>query len=547
MSEPVIALPDDVHALKAVVAELLAKQSLIEKKNDELSLRLRQAERRAEILQEQLNLAIARRFAARSEKIPVDQMRFFDEAEGAVLVGPEVDDGLEDAGIPVTPIAAHVRKKGGRKPLPSVLPRIDVIHELSEADRICPHDGQILSVIGEEVSEQLDIIPATIRVLRHVRLKYACSCGQCVKVAPVPAQPIPKSLASPGLLAHTAVSKYQDALPLYRQEEILTRIGVDLPRATLASWMVRAGVLIQPLINLLRDRLLSYDILAMDETPVQVLKEPGKSAQSQSYLWVQRGGPPETPIILFDYDPSRGQDVPLRLLQDFAGILQTDGYAGYSAAVRAYGLTHAGCLAHARRKFDEVIKSQGKHKKKGLAEEGLTQIQKLYAVEKAARDMVPDDRRRYRDQYARPLWATLRTWLDTNRPGVPPQTALGKAMAYLANEWDKLVVYLQDGRLEIDNNRTENAIRPFCVGRRNWLFSDSVAGVKASANLYSLIETAKANGLEPYSYLRTIFTDLPKAQTLEDIEALLPTAMRPDQIVMALPVALPQNKNDVTK
>ncbi len=182
-----------------------------------------------------------------------------------------------------------------------------------------------------------------------------------------------------------------------------------------------------------------------------------------------------------------------------------------------------------------------------MAEEGLAQIQTLYAVERAARDMDPDDRRRYRDQHARPLWATLRVWLDTHRPQVPPQTALGKALAYLANEWDKLVVYLQDGRLEIDNNRTENALRPFCVGRRNWLFSDSVAGVKASANLYSLIESAKANGLEPYAYLRKIFTDLPKAQTIEDLEALLPTAIRPDQIVMALPVVLPKNKNDVTK
>ena len=546
--------PAGTMSLKAQVAHLMAqiteRDAVIAERDkiivnrDEKIIALT---RRADLLQEQLNLAIARRFAARSEKIAADQMRFFDEAESAALVGPEMDDGMEDMGIPVTPIAAPVRKKGGRKPLPSVLPRTDIIHELPEADRMCPHDGNVLSVIGEEVSEQLDIIPATIRVLRHIRRKYACACGQCVKVAPVPAQPIPKSLASPGLLAHIAVSKYQDALPLCRQEEILTRIGCDLPRATLASWMIKSGVLIQPLINLLRDKLLGYDILAMDETPVQVLKEPGKSAQSQSYLWVQRGGPPETPIILFDYDPGRGQDVPLRLLQDFAGILQTDGYAGYSAAVRAYGLIHAGCLAHARRKFDETIKAQGKHKKKGLAEEGLTQIQKLYAVEKAARDMTAEDRHRYRDQHARPLWAALRTWLDTHRPQVPPQTALGKALAYLANEWDKLVVYLTDGRLPIDNNRTENAIRPFCIGKKNWLFSDSVAGVKASANLYSLIETAKAAGLEPYAYLRKIFTDLPRAQTIDDLEALLPTVIRPDQIVMALPIALPKNKNDVTK
>jgi transposase len=551
MKSRLASLPNDAESLKRIIADLMAKQDAELAQRDEAIVKrdekIISLTRRADLLQEQLNLAIARRFAARSEKIPAGQMRFFDEAEGSVLTGPEADDGLEEAGIPVTPIAAHVRRKCGRRPLPAVLPRIDIVHELSEAERVCPHDGQVLSVIGEEVSEQLDIIPAKIQVLRHIRRKYACSCGQCVKTAPVPLQPIPKSLASPGLLAHIAVSKYQDALPLYRQEEILTRIGCDLPRATLASWMVKTGILIQPLINLLRDKLLGYDILALDETPVQVLKEPGKSAQSQSYLWVQRGGPPESPIILFDYDKSRSQDVPLRLLEGFTGILQTDGYSAYNAVVRAQGLIHAGCLAHCRRKFDEVIKAQGRQKKKGLAEEGLTQIQKLYAVEKAARGMTAEDRRRYRDQHARPLWATLRIWLETHRPGIPPQTALGKALAYLANEWDKLVVYLTDGRLEADNNRTENAIRPFCIGRRNWLFSDSIEGVKASANLYGLIETCKANNLEPYAYLRKIFTDLPKAQTIEDLEALLPTVIRPDQIAMALPVTLPQNKHEVTK
>jgi transposase len=287
--------------------------------------------------------------------------------------------------------------------------------------------------------------------------------------------------------------------------------------------------LIQPLINLLRDRQLAYGYISMDETPTQVLKEPGKSPQSQSYLWVQRGGPPEAPIILFDYDPSRSQEVPLRPLEGFTGILQTDGYAGYYAAVRAQGLVHAGCLAHCRRKFDEVIKSHqpcgrqwGKHRKKGLAEEALVQIQKLYRIEKEARDMSFKERQRHRETHARPVWDTLRTWLDTHRPGVLPQSALGKALGYLANEWDKLVLYLTDGRIPIDNNATENCLRPFCVGRRNWLFHDSVAGAKASANLYSLIETCKACGLEPYHYLRRIFTDLPRARTLEDLEALLP-------------------------
>ena len=192
-----------------------------------------------------------------------------------------------------------------------------MVHDLPESERRCDHDGRLLTEIDEVVSEQLDIIPAKIQVIRHIRKKYACTCGQCIKTAPLPAQPIPRSMASPGLLAHIAVSKYQDALPLYRQETILRRIGVELPRATLANWMIQAGTLIQPVINLLRDRLLDYDILQMDETTVQVLNEAGKAAQSKSYLWLQRGGPPDQPVVLYDYDPGRGAGVPKRSADRF--------------------------------------------------------------------------------------------------------------------------------------------------------------------------------------------------------------------------------------
>ncbi|MDA8119478.1 MAG: IS66 family transposase [Gammaproteobacteria bacterium] len=525
MNDTTKTLPEDAESLQRFVADLIREKDTQIAVRDETIAHLTM---RVERLQEQLNLAIARRYSARSEKGPSPQMGLFDEAE---VEAEREALAAEEAPVVERVVAGHIRKaRGYRKPLPAALPRVDIIHELPEDERRAS-DGRPLVVIGEEVSEQLDIVPATIRVLRHVRLKYGVGKDDLsgVKIVPLPPQPLPKTMASPGLLAHIVVAKYQDALPLYRQEQILTRIGVDLPRATLARWMVQVGTeLIQPLINLLRDRLLAYDILQMDETPVQVLKEPGKAAESKSYLWVQRGGPPGQPIILFDYDPSRSQEVPLRLLEGFQGLLQTDGYAGYGAVVRAQGLIHAGCLAHCRRKFDEVIKSQGKHRKKGLAEEALAQIQKLYAVEKAARDFTPEDRHRYRQEHARPLWDALQTWLAIHRPGVPPQSALGRALAYLANEWDKLVVYLTDGRISIDNNATENAIRPFCLGRKNWLFHDTVAGAKASANLYGLIETCKAVGLEPYHYLCRIFTDLPKACTVEDLEALLPMNLTSD-------------------
>ena len=295
-------LPDDIDSLKILVAEqatnnekLRAQKRVSEQENARLNAKVLS-------LQEQLNLALARRYAASSEKLSPDQIRLFDEAE--------VEAQKESPEDETVTVPEHSRRKRGRKKLPDSLSRIDIVHELAADERRCPHDGGVLAEIGEVTSEQLDIVPAKIQVIRHIRKQYACKCGQCIKTAPLPPQPIPKSLASPGLLAHITVSKYQDALPLYRQETILRRIGVELPRATLANWMIKAGVLVQPVINLLRDRMLAYDIIQMDETPVQVLKEPGKRAQSKSYLWLQRGGPPDQPITLYDYDPGRGAGCP---------------------------------------------------------------------------------------------------------------------------------------------------------------------------------------------------------------------------------------------
>ncbi len=519
-------LPDDVDALKSLLAEEAARNEQLEADKQAAEQKNEQLKVQVLTLTEQLNLALARRYAASSEKLSPDQICLFDEAE---LDGEAESGTAADTDDEVT-VAAHKRKKRGRKPIPDHLPRIEVIHEIPESERRCDHDGQLLAEIDEVICEQLDIIPAKIQVIRHIRKKYACDCGQCVKTAPLPAQPIPKSMASPGLLAHIAVSKYQDALPLYRQETILQRIGVDIPRATLCNWMIQVGQLIQPLMNLLEDRLLSYDIVQMDETTVQVLKECGKKAQSKSYLWLMRGGPPEHPVVLYHYDPGRGAGVAKRLLEGFAGYLQTDGYDAYNAAVAANQLTHVGCMAHARRRFSDAVKAQGRSRKRGKAHRGLTLIQKLYRVEKQARKLTPEKRHVRRDLHARPILDELRSWLDQALRQVPPTSATGKALNYLHKEWPKLIRYLDDGRLEIDNNAAENAIRPFVIGRKNWLFSASVRGITASANLYSLIETAKANGLEPYAYLRYLFEKLPKAETVDAIEALLPGNLSGDHI-----------------
>ena len=509
-------LPDDVDVLKALVAE--QEQAIARYQSQVL------------YLQEQLNLAIAKRFGRSSEKHP-GQLGLFNEAELAI------DEADEEAAVnerETTEVPAHTRKKPGRQPLPEYIERHEVLHDVPEAEKVCPHDGALMVRIGEAVSEQLDVIPAQVRVLRHIRPKYACPCcKEGVKTAPMPPQPIPKSLASPGLLAHVATAKYVDGLPLHRQEAILQRSGVDIGRATLANWMMKLGVLILPLMNLLRDHLLAYDVVYMDETPVQVLKEEGKSPSSQSYMWVQRGGPPDKPVILFDYDPTRGGAVPVRLLDGFVGYLVCDGYEGYALVGRQEGIALLGCWAHVRRKFDEAIKALGKQGKAkgGRATKGLAFIQKLYRTEKLAKEVSVQERYQLRQEQALPLLEEIRAWLDKSLPEVPPKSATGKALHYLNNQWPKLIRYVEDGRLPIDNNAAERAIRPFVIGRNNWLFANSVAGAEASARLYSLILTAKANGHEPYRYLRHVFKELPAATSVEAIEALLPFNLDPASLV----------------
>ena len=521
-------LPQDAGSLRDLV---LRQQRELEEATRKVEEATQEAEENAQkleardnelrILREYIRLLKHHRFGRKSEKLSDDQLWIFDEAEAAEA------PGAEETHDDTVAVPAHTRRKRGRKPLPAWIPRVEVIHDLPDAEKRCKADGTALERIGEETYEQLEFIPATLRVLRHVRPKYACpACRTGIHTAPVPPQPIPKSLASPTLLAHVAVSKYADGLPLYRQEQMFTRLGIDLPRASLASWMVKVGELVQPLINLLRDDLLVSGFVQCDETRFQVLKEPGKLATSQSYLWAQRSAAPEGPIVLFDYDPTRSAEVPKRLLEGFEGFLQTDGYEGYGSVGRQPGITHVGCWAHCRRKFDEALKGQGSKKKRSSKEskayQGLAFIQKLYKIERQIGDGPPDERHRIRQERSRPVMEAMRHWLDEALGKVPPQSLTGKALGYAHSQWPKLVRVLEDGRLPLDTNAVENAIRPFVVGRKGWLFADTVHGAEASANLYSLIETAKANGVEPFAYLQLVFTELPKATELAHLEGLLP-------------------------
>ena len=372
-----------------------------------------------------------------------------------------------------------------------------------------------------------------VRVLRHIRKRYGCPKGDQAPIsAPVPAQVLPKSNASNDLLAMLLVTKYVDGLPLARFEYVLARAGVTVPRQTLARWVIGTAQALQPIANLMRDVLLGHDVIHMDETPVQVLKEPGRAATSKSQMWVQRGGPPGKPVILFEYDPSRAQAVPLRLLEGWKGHLMADGLESYGAIAFCEGVTRLGCWAHARRRFVDASKVLPAGKR-GRAHEALALISKLYAIERDCRELNDTERLAQRQSQSRAVIDELRRWLDQMLSTVPPTSVLGGALGYLHRQWPRLIPYLARGDLPIDNNPAENAIRPFVVGRKAWLFSDTQAGARASALIYSLVETAKANGMEPYLWLRNALRALPTATTVEHFEALLPWNLKAEHLITA--------------
>ena len=504
-------LPTDAAGLTALLHSVIAAHHDVKT----------QAMNHMQHMLEQFVLARHRMFGASSEQSSA-QGRLFDEAEALAAgsdatqdVAPLPPDNKQDAKSNSKP------GRGKRSPLPSELKRVDIVHDVPAAERTCPC-GTPMVEIGEDVSEQLDLVPMQVRVLRHIRKRYGCPGSAHAPVtAALPPQPLPKSNASADLLAMLLVVKFIDGLPLARFEHILARHGVTVPRQTLARWVIGAAGVLQPLLNLMRDTLLDGPFLHVDETVVQVLKEAGKTPTSNSYMWVQTGGPPGRPVVVFDYDASRSGQVPLRLLHDYRGYVMTDGYSGYNELMRTDGIEQLICWAHVRRRFVEAVKVQPKGKR-GLADEAVAMIGKLYGIERDHQDADDATRLLARQTHSVPVLAALRTWLDQTLPGVTPKSALGTALSYLRDYWPRLTRYTERGDLPIDNNRAENAIRPFVVGRKAWLFSDTVAGANASAVIYSVLETAKANGVEPYTWLRHVLRDLPAVNTVNQVEALLP-------------------------
>lgn len=544
MSEQVISndlsLPNDIKELQTMVIELHEKLGNLER-NYELENKL---------LRERIKQLTQQIYGRKSEKFSsllddgIEQSFLFEVSETQEENLRESENSEDDE---IT-IPEHKRKKPGRKSLPDNLERVEIVHDVSEEEKQCGC-GCKMSRIGEETSEQLEMIPAHFWVLRHIRPKYACKkCEglekaedeRSVKIAPPPVQLIPKSIATASLLSHILVSKFCDSLPFYRQEQQFRRLGLDLSRGTMCIWAVEVAEKCKRLVELLRQGILSGPLINIDETTFQVLCEPDRPVDSKSHMWVFRGGPgpPGKVAVVYIYDESRSGSVASDFLGDYRGYVQTDGYSGYDFLDNRAGIIHVGCWAHVRRKFFAVVKASGGKGKvknlKGFGKGGaaLQTIRDLYAIEKKARNMElpPDLIYEERQQQSKPIVDKFKLWLQELAPTVPAKSLLGKALNYTLGQWPRLIKYLDNGIIKMDNNLVENDIRPFVVGRKNWLFFEQPGGAEAGAILYTLIQTAKANGLEPYKYFCYIFDKLPGIDVADDdqMKALLPTNLAPD-------------------
>lgn len=513
MKPAIDQLPDDIKTLKEIIIEGFTHR------DQEIAL-----------LKEQLGLLQAILYGRKTEKLQSatdeHQLRL-DFGDEPVVEPTQVVPEEKEIKVPVK---GHSRRKGGRKLLPAEFPRVENIIDVSDAEKLC-ECGCMKTRIGEETSEHLEHVPAAWKVIVNIRPKYACrncegteSEGPAVAIAPVPEQIIPKSIATASLLALIIVSKFVDALPFYRQSNMFARNGVDLSRGTMCSWATKVAALLKPMIEVFIELIIQSPVINADETRIQVLKEADRKAKSHSWMWVFRGGGRDRPTILFHYHQSRAGKVAENILRGHKGFIQTDGHSGYNFIEDNPDQVNAGCWAHSRRKFFDAVKAAGENAAPGLAHEAINIIRELYKIEKEAQanNLDSDQILKLRQAEAKPVLDEFKKKLDKWQLVVTPKSLTGKAINYTLNQWEKLIVYVSDGRLAIDNNSAENAVRPFAVGRKNWLFNDSVDGATAAATFFSILETAKANGLEPYWYMRFLLEKLTELKTKEDFLPFIP-------------------------
>lgn len=525
-------LPHDRDALRALLAQnaqtLVARELQIAQQEQQIET----LQSRVAFFEEQFNLLKHKQYGPSSETT-VAQALLFNEAEFAQDgTASEQDDA--EASAATTTVAEHTRQKRGRKGLPDSLPAERIEYTLPAEEQICPCCNGPLHAMSTECREELEFIPAQIKRIEHVRHVYGCRvCERSAEqasiiTAPAPKPPIPRSYASANLLAHIIVAKFVYGLPLYRLESQFELLDVPLPRSMSSQWMIRSAGLFESLYGRLQHHLRQRSVLHADETTVQVLREPGREAQAKSFMWLYRSaGADGPPIVLFDYQTGRGGEYPRTFLTGYRGYLHVDGYAGYEGMAH---ITLSGCWAHARREFHDAIQALPKDKRQviGKAHQGLAFCNRLFEIERrmTRRETppTPEERRIERERDSRPVLTEFHAWLCALQPIVVPKSALGKAVGYCLNQWEKLERFMEDGRLEIDNNRAERSIKPFVIGRKAWMFSNTPSGARASAVLYSLVETAKENGLDPAAWLAHLLREIPNlpAETDEALDALMP-------------------------
>ena len=500
-----------------IIEQLNEKLSAQEQQIIELTAKLKWFE-------EQFRLSRRKQFGASSEKTISEQINLFNEAEDIA------DPALEE---PIIETIIYQRKKrqvGKREEQLKDLPVETIEYRLGEHEQVCPYCQGALHKMSTQIRQELKVIPAQVKIVKHIQ--YIYSCRRCEKEntktpiikAKMPNPILPGSLASPSILAYIIDQKYTNSMPLYRQEKQLSRLGIGLSRQTMANWVLKvADPWLKVICDCLHEKLLTRDILKADETPLQVLKEPGRAAESKSYMWLYRTGRDGPPMVLFDYQTTRASKHPIRFLSGFKGYLQTDGYSAYG---KLTDVILVGCWSHARRKFTESLKAlpAAQKDKPVAAQIGLKYCNRLFAIERQLKNVSNEERYQERLERSKPLLDEFYIWLKRQTQLSLPKSAFGQAITYCLNQWGNLTNFLLDGRLQIDNNSSERSIKNLVIGRKNWLFANTPKGAKSSAIIYSIIETAKENNLKPYNYLVYLFEQLPNIDTTnpDAVRRLLP-------------------------
>jgi len=465
---------------------------------EKLRSRVVEVEARNAALEAQVAHLTKQLFARKSERQAEDNHPTlpFPGDEPELPPPPHVDEAADDEYEEIT----YTRKKRGATRISKDLPRETVRIELPEQDRRCPCCNEPMQKIGEEKSERLDFAPAVLKVIETIRDKYACKKHEeaGIATAPVPTHPIEKGMATSGLLAHVLVAKYKDHLPLYRQSGIFARHGAEIAESTLCDWVKDGAEMLQPIVAAMRTSVLSSHVVQSDDTGITVLDRDHSDGSRRSFLWAYVGDRDE---VVFDFTRGRGRDGPRSFLGDFRGFLQVDAYAGYDAVLKQNRIVDVGCWAHARRRFFKALDAEKKN-----AGAAMALLRRLYEVESEAKKHALDfeARRELRQRVSKPLLEEMKPWLAALKPTVLPKSRMGDAIGYTLRQWDPLTRYLDDGRLEIDNNRVERQMRTVAVGRKNWMFAGSAEGGHRAATIYSLVCTCGLLGLEPWAYLKDV-------------------------------------------